>query len=151
MLQSELTELFGRPRDPAPYLKVLDFKDFADALGPVKDYEGNTWGFRLYAHELMEAPLRKAFQNIADRGLANEFVTMDGCLNIRQMTGGGGYSVHSWGLAIDINAPYNPFGQEPNMSDGFVKCFIDAGFEWGGSWQTPDGMHFQLPKTKVPS
>mgnify|MGYP001348774095 CR=1 FL=1 len=148
MLQRELTNLFGKPRDPAPYLKVIDLSAFADDLGPVLDYEGNTWKFKLYGHELMGLPLKAAFQNIKDRGLAEEFVTYDGCTCIRQMTGGGRYSVHSWGLAIDINAAWNGYGQEPSMSPELVDCFTDAGFEWGGSWHTPDGMHFQLPKTK---
>jgi hypothetical protein len=148
MLQRDLFNLFGPPRDTASYLKVINLREFVEALGPVRDYEGNTWGFRMYAHEMMEAPLRRAFQNIMDRGLADEFVTFDGCLSIRQMTGGGGYSTHSWALAIDINAEWNRYGQEPNMSPEFVKCFTDAGFEWGGTWRTPDGMHFQLPKTR---
>jgi hypothetical protein len=146
MLQSELTELFGKPRDPAPYLVVMDFTEFAAALGPVKDYEGNTWGFKIYGHELMEEPLRQAFKNIVDRGLDQEFVTYDGCTNVRQMTGGGGWSVHSWGLAIDVNAAWNQYGAEPNMSEGFVECWTDAGFIWGGVWNTPDAMHFQIPR-----
>lgn len=147
MLQTELTRLFGRPRDPAPYLIIMDFTEFADALGPVQDYEGNTWGFRIYGHELMEIPLREAFQNVSDRNLADQFVTYDGCTNVRKTTGGGGWSVHSWGLAIDLNAQWNQYGQEPNMSPEFVACFEDAGFEWGGTWHTRDGMHFQLCKT----
>jgi hypothetical protein len=148
MLQSELTNLFGHPRDPAPYLVVIDLAEFAESLGPVKDYEGNTWRFKLYCHKLMAEPIKRAFQNIKDRGLADQLVTYDGCVNVRQMTGGGGWSVHSWGLAIDFNAEWNQFGQTPNMSNDFVACFTDAGFIWGGDWSTPDGMHFQLPKIK---
>ena len=148
MLQSELTDLFGRPRDPAPYLQVIDLSRFAAALSPIKDYEGNTWRFKVYGHRLMEVPLEKAFQAIQDRNLADELITYDGCTNIRQMTGGGGWSVHSWGLAIDFNAAWNKFGDEPNMSAELVKCFTDAGFTWGGVWRTPDGMHFQIPKTR---
>jgi hypothetical protein len=148
MLQKDLTKLFGKPRDPAPYLKVFSLKEFKEDLGPVKDYEGNTWNFKIYGHKLMEVPLRKAFQNIKDRNLADQFVTYDGCTNVRKMTGGSGWSTHAWGLSIDINAEWNKFGDEPNMSPEFAKCFTDAGFEWGGKWDTPDGMHFQLPKTR---
>ena len=53
-------------------------------------------------------------------------------------------SLHSWGVAIDVNAAWNPMGKEPKLSQGFVKCFKDAGFDWGGDWDYPDGMHFQL-------
>jgi hypothetical protein len=30
------------------------------------------------------------------------------------------------------------------MSPELVACFKDAGFDWGGEWSKPDGMHFQL-------
>jgi hypothetical protein len=55
-------------------------------------------------------------------------------------------SLHSWGLAIDINAATNRFGGKPTMSAELVKCFTDAGFDWGGVWSNPDGMHFQLAR-----
>ena len=55
-------------------------------------------------------------------------------------------SLHSWGIAIDLNAFENGLNMAPKLSPGFVKCFTDAGFEWGGNWQRKDGMHFQLAK-----
>ena len=145
--QSQLQALYGTPRDPAPYLKVMDFTEFKPAMGPIVDYEGNRWGFRIYGHELIEAPLRAAFKNLIARGYSAEWRTYEGCLNIRPRTGGGGYSTHAWGLAIDLNAGANRYGHEPTLSEGFVECFEDAGFEWGGRWRTPDGMHFQIPRT----
>jgi len=30
------------------------------------------------------------------------------------------------------------------MSKELVSCFTDAGFDWGGTWERKDGMHFQL-------
>ena len=53
-------------------------------------------------------------------------------------------SLHSWGIAIDVNAFENGLNQTPKLSSGFVKCFTDAGFEWGGNWERRDAMHFQL-------
>ena len=53
-------------------------------------------------------------------------------------------SLHSWGVAIDVNAAWNGFGKKPTLSKEFVKCFTDAGFDWGGLWAKPDSMHFQL-------
>ena len=53
-------------------------------------------------------------------------------------------SLHSWGIAIDVNAAWNQLNMTPTLSPEFVKCFIDAGFDWGGTWQRKDGMHFQL-------
>ena len=68
------------------------------------------------------------------------------CFNIRQKRGSKATSLHSWGVAIDVNAAWNGFGKKPTLSAGFVKCFTDAGFDWGGTWSKPDGMHFQLKK-----
>ena len=145
--ENQLTDLFGVGRDPAPYLKVMDFGEFRKDLSHVRDYLGNSWSCRIYGHELMEAPLRQAFQNLVDRGFAAEWLTYEGCFNIRPKTGGGNPSTHSWGLAIDLNAGRNRYGKKPTLSAGFIKCFTDAGFTWGGTWRTPDGMHFQLPKS----
>ena len=144
--QDQLTALFGQPRDPAPYLKVLDFREFRSNFGHVLDYMGNPWSFRIYGHELLEAPLRRAMRLLVERNLSWEWQTYDGCMNIRPMKGGSKWSVHSWGLAIDLNARENPYGAEPVLSPEFVSCFTESGFTWGGIWRTPDGMHFQVPR-----
>lgn len=99
---------------------------------------------KLYCNKRMPTALAKAFQNIRDRGLTAELKTWDGCFNIRNKRGGSTHSLHSWGLAIDVNAAWNGLGKPPTMSAAFVKCFTDAGFDWGGTWSRPDGMHFQL-------
>lgn len=99
---------------------------------------------RVYCNRDFAAPLQKALQNIKDRGLVNEVVTWDGCFNIRKKKGNTSPSLHSWGLAIDINAAWNGYNKPPTMSKELVKCFKDAGFDWGGDWAIPDGMHFQL-------
>ncbi|MFA5381848.1 MAG: M15 family metallopeptidase [Candidatus Micrarchaeia archaeon] len=148
IMQNQLLNLFGAPRDPASYLTTISLKEFAEYLGHVRDFEGNPWSLRIYGHELLAGPLRAAFQKLCGRGLAGELRTFDGCFNIRQMKGGSSYSVHSWGLAMDLNAGSNPFGGMPTLSTKFVQCFAESGFEWGGLWQPDslrDGMHFQLP------
>jgi hypothetical protein len=99
---------------------------------------------RLYCSKYAVEPLTQAFTNIISRGLIGELRTWDGCFNIRAKRGGSSRSLHSWGVAIDINASWNAFGKPPTMSTNLVKCFTDAGFDWGGKWSTPDGMHFQL-------
>ncbi len=101
---------------------------------------------RLYCNRAMIEPLTKAFNNIISRGLINHLKTWDGCFNIRKKRGATSQSLHAWGIAIDINAAWNPFGKKGNMSPELVKCFTDAGFDWGGTWSKPDSMHFQLAK-----
>lgn len=99
---------------------------------------------RLYCNKLLVAPLQKALQNVIDRCLQAEIKTWDGCFNIRKARGLNSWSLHSWAIAIDINAAWNGLGRQPQMSPQLVKCFTDAGFDWGGTWTRKDGMHFQL-------
>lgn len=116
---------------------------------------------RIYCHRLMIEPLSKAFMNLIQRGFVNELKTWDGCWNFRPKRGYEAkyerlmaqgleleaidcLSIHAWAGAVDLNASTNQLGKKPTLSKGFVKCFTDAPFEWGGNWNRPDGMHFQL-------
>lgn len=101
---------------------------------------------KVYCNKDMVKPLEKAFKNIVDRKLVSELKTWDGCFNIRRKRGASSASLHSWGVAIDINAAWNGFGKKPTMSKELVACFKEAGFDWGGDWSKPDGMHFQLSR-----
>lgn len=99
---------------------------------------------RIYCNKDLIKPLEKAFRNLIDRGFVKELKTWDGCFNIRKKRGLVSMSLHSWAIAVDVNAFENGLNQKPKLSAGFVKCFTDAGFDWGGTWTRKDGMHFQL-------
>jgi len=116
---------------------------------------------KVYCHPNLVPHLTQAFQNLIDRKLDKELKSWDGCVNFRPIRGREEkyytlikqgkeeeamkyLSIHSWGMAIDVNAATNGLGKKPTLSPEFVKCFTDAGFEWGGKWKRLDGMHFQL-------
>ncbi|MCI4435854.1 MAG: M15 family metallopeptidase [Ignisphaera sp.] len=99
---------------------------------------------RLYCNKDMILPLTKAFKNLISTGCVKELKTWDGCFNIRKKRGLASMSLHSWGIAIDVNAAWNGLNKEPQLSKEFVNCFTLAGFDWGGIWTRKDGMHFQL-------
>jgi hypothetical protein len=99
---------------------------------------------KLYCNKQIVSPLTQAFTNLIDRGFVKELKTWDGCFNVRRKRGLTSMSLHSWGIAIDVNAAWNGLHKTPQLSAGFVKCFTDAGFDWGGTWTRKDGMHFQL-------
>ena len=100
---------------------------------------------KLYCNKDLIGPLSEAFNNLLARGKASELKTWDGCFNIRKKRGLSSMSLHSWGIAIDVNAAWNQLGTKGNLSPEFVKCFTDAGFDWGGNWTgRTDPMHFQL-------
>lgn len=101
---------------------------------------------RIYCNKAMITPLTNAFTNLIERGCVTELKTWDGCFNIRKKRGLASQSLHSWGIAIDVNAFENQLNQKPKLTPAFVKCFTDAGFDWGGNWTRLDGMHFQLNK-----
>lgn len=102
---------------------------------------------RVYCNKDMIGPLLVGFKNLIERGFVDELKSWDGCFNIRVKRGQTSASLHSWAIAFDVNAATNGLNKKPTLSAGFVKCFTDAGFEWGGFWKKPvDGMHFQLAK-----
>jgi hypothetical protein len=94
----------------------------------------------------MVAPLTAAFKALISTGCVTELKTWDGCFNIRKKRGLSSMSLHSWAIAIDVNAFENGLGQTPKLSKLFVSCFTNNGFDWGGTWTRKDGMHFQLSK-----
>jgi hypothetical protein len=58
-------------------------------------------------------------------------------------------SNHSWGLAIDLNAPENPFGGSSHtIPEAMGELWEAYGFRWGGNYSgTRDWMHFEFMGT----
>ena len=104
----------------------------------------NTW-FGFVCHRLAAPKFQAAFGKVVESNLHGSLRTFDGCFNPRHMRGSDRWSTHSWGIAIDIDAPWNRFGQASfEMSEDLAQCFEEEGFIWGGRWQRrPDAMHFQ--------
>lgn len=83
-----------------------------------------------------------------------EIKTWDGCFNVRYQRGSRTVlSMHSFGIAIDINATHNPLGltREQCIKKGlipFSEKFITISERWltcGFKFKSrPDGMHFEL-------
>lgn len=126
---------YGTPTNDNPWLVMWDVPAQIEA-GMIPN--------KLYCNKDMIEPLTKAFTNIIMRNLVEEIKTFDGCFCIRPIRGSKAMSLHSWAVAIDFNASWNKLGTVPTMSPELVKCFTDAGFDWGGNFTRQDGMHFQL-------
>jgi hypothetical protein len=60
-------------------------------------------------------------------------------------------SNHSWGLAVDLNAPTNPQRRPltTNMPPWMTALWRSYGFRWGGDYtsSTPDPMHYEFMGT----
>jgi hypothetical protein len=96
-------------------------------------------------HEELLPAVEGAMTELAEAGL-DHLVDVDGyagCYGPRLMAPDAGLSRHSWGMAIDLNAEDNWFGAEPSQDPRLIETMERWGFTWGGSWLTPDGMHFE--------
>lgn len=68
----------------------------------------------------------------------------------RAMRGGKSLSMHSYGCALDFDPARNGLGNKtPAMDRRVIEEFEREGWEWGGHWSRPDGMHFQAARTKA--
>lgn len=57
-----------------------------------------------------------------------------------------GLSFHTFGTAIDLNVPGNQRGTVGEIDRQVVNIFIQCGFNWGGTWNYTDPMHFELAR-----
>ena len=108
---------------------------------------GNWFGF--ICHRLVVNRFREAFVKIAQSGMSEKIITFDGCYNVRKMRENQQlWSTHSWGIAIDLNARWNPFGGishgKGRIDNDIVKIFKDGGFYWGGNQLVRNTTHFQF-------
>ena len=149
LLTSAICEAkFGQP---TPEMERKWMGMFTTGVGPVLPLHAIPT--RIYCHKLLIEPLREALELLYERKLHQEIKTWDGCFNVRVKRGGKTLSLHSWGLACDINSSDNimgmsydeliKIGRQP-LSEEVLQCFRDAGFDCGGDWHSPDRMHFQI-------
>jgi len=101
---------------------------------------------KIYCNKDLIPHLVVAFTNLISTGRVKELRTWDGCFAIRKVEGSENISLHSFGLAIDVNSAWNLLGQPSTLSPEFVKCFTDAGWDWGGWLRVKDCSHFQISK-----
>lgn len=99
-------------------------------------------------HRVMLPQLRGALQDVVDAGLASAVRPGEygGCFHPRYIAGDPtqGLSLHSWGIAVDLNVPGNQRGTAGEIDREVVAIFQRWGFAWGGDWAYTDPMHFEL-------
>lgn len=161
----------------------LSFYDFEGKV----HYDGQIIVFDVVADDVIEIfeklykikfPINKV-KSITEY-CGNDEKSMDdnnsSCFNYRQITSGGSLSIHSYGLAIDINPIQNPYIDNithkiagrvtvqpakgidylnrTNIRSGMcesqliINIFKEHGFKiWGGQWNNPiDWQHFQVDR-----
>jgi hypothetical protein len=103
---------------------------------------------RVTCHRALFPQLRSALQEVVDAGLADSIDASEygGCY-VPRFIGHDpqrGLSLHTWGIAVDLNVPGNMRGTVGEMDRDVVAIFKEWGFAWGGDWQYTDPMHFEL-------
>lgn len=78
-----------------------------------------------------------------------------GCLNVRRMTGGSAWSMHSWGIAVDIDPENNEFRWSKNKAslarpeyEKFWEFVYQEGAISLGKERNFDWMHFQFARLR---
>jgi len=89
--------------------------------------------------------VRGVMRDLIAEGLTNTIHSFAGCYARRYANRDPSASIshHTWGIALDLNVPQNPFGAPPHQSPRLVAVFERWGFIWGGRFVLPDGMHFE--------
>lgn len=99
-------------------------------------------------HRVMLKQLHAALTEVAARGLADKIHPDEyaGCYYPRFIAGTSKLSLHSFGIALDMNVPGNQRGTVGEFDREVVKIFKKWGFAWGGDWSYTDPMHFELAR-----
>lgn len=97
-------------------------------------------------HRVMLPQLRAALTEVERRGLGSAIDPADygGCY-VPRFIGRDptrGLSLHTWGIAIDLNVASNQRGTAGEIDRNVVTVFKKWGFAWGGDWAWTDPMHF---------
>jgi D-alanyl-D-alanine carboxypeptidase-like protein len=154
----------NRPKGYDEVVKVFgDIKPYIKHDGTLRqEWEGHTlaridlpgeiklgWSDKkvsaIRCHQLLTQQFKAAFGAIHAAGLWDQIHTFDGCFSYRPKRGApGNLSLHSWGIAIDLNEATNKQGTTGDMHPGLIQCFEALGFLWGGRFSNPDPMHWQM-------
>jgi hypothetical protein len=106
-------------------------------------------------HRLMVPQMAAALAEIEREGLASLIDAGDygGCYVPRFISRDPkrALSMHAFGLAFDLNVQTNLYGTEGQIDRRVVEILQRWGFEWGGAWDPPDPMHFELDRLIEPS
>ncbi len=140
--------------------------DSEPLLGPLGGYFGRSvgavraqqvwWtvpmsgGRRVLVNRLALPAFQRVSENLAAEAAAgrNYAITSVAAFVPRTINGARQMSRHTLGISIDINPAQNPYSADPDrlitdFPDWFVDAWRDAGFCWGGDWETAkDAMHF---------
>lgn len=151
-LQRDCMSFFGKPgtnqsKCELPFEMVLAW----DTKSKLTSYS---------CHKLVKAPMERIWNRTFDfygyqKMKEMRLTYFGGCLNVRKMRGGSNWSMHSWGIAIDIDPDRNGLHtswKNSQMSKPEYKKFVDFWYDEGainlGLEADYDSMHFQFARLR---
>lgn len=128
-----------------------------DAWGPPCEIRRATFAFWNGTEVTVDSRVLPALRRLNDILARHRYAPKVGetwGYNCRKITGGSGYSLHSYGIALDINSRANPYGPRlvtdmpREMVDSIKAIRTTAGlpvWRWGGEFSgSKDAMHFEI-------
>lgn len=148
--QSECMSFYGKPGTNQvdcvlPFPMVLEWNN----KQKVKTYS---------CHKKVKEPMERIWQKVFDAYGYEKIreLRLDqwaGCLNVRQMRGGSSWSMHSWGIAVDIDSNNNQlrWGRDrATLSKPIYNKYWEAVYSEGaislGKERNFDWMHWQFAR-----
>jgi len=148
--QSECMKFYGKPgtsqvKCQLPFTMVLAW----DTKQKLTSYS---------CHKLVKEPMERIWNRTLEHYGYDKIVDLrlhyfGGCLNVRKMRGGSAWSMHSWGIAVDIDPDRNALRmnrKQATMSkpayDKFWQFVYDEGAISLGKERDFDWMHWQFSR-----
>lgn len=150
--QDQLKKKYGIPNKTGEgYLTIIDLP-----YPMFLNWDTSKYVTRMSCHKLAADKFKAVFKEILEVYGIDEIKRLQiddfgGCFNYRAMRGGSELSVHSWGLAIDLDPDRNLL-KETSKTARFARpeykpmidIFYKHGFESLGREKNYDWMHFQI-------
>lgn len=151
MTQAQIIQKYGQPDPKGGYLTIIDLPY------PMRlSWDKDTTVKRMRCHKLAADRFKSLFDDILseygeDRIKELGIDLFGGCFHYRQKRAGSTLSMHSWGLAIDLDPERNGMNtpvSKANFSkpeyERLRQIFNKNGFLWGGDLWSKDAMHWQV-------
>lgn len=150
LVQEKFIQRFGNPlldkiTFEKKFMKVFNYSETITTNIP-------SLGKSIYCNINFYPIYEKFLLELISRNLHTEIKTNDECYQVRSIRGSNEISIHSWGMAVDLNANDNPLGMDREtaikegltpFTQGFQQTALDIGLVCGYDFSRKDGMHFE--------
>jgi hypothetical protein len=154
MTTNEIKKKYGTPNETGKgYLTVIDLPypmrlawDKTTKVKRMSCHKDVAENFKAVFYDLLK---EYGYEKIVELGID----LFGGCFNYRKMRGGSSWSLHSWGIAIDLDPERNRLKETSRTArfaspeyKAMIDIFYKNGFQSLGIEKNYDWMHFEIKK-----